>query len=790
MLKLLNHYKSILLTLVIGVVMACSAFAVIKYYERQQLADQFHAKFTDKVTGLSQAIIAIEKVLIASQQMIEVYPALSRTQFAQLINEELLASTVIQGVQWAPFVPNTSIKAFEQQMQSSGIFDYRIHHVNNKQRCNNSSSAGIFAIAYAEPAATLGHELGLDLSSDCQLNHDMQQAVNENRITTSHFATEQGEVGVRLFVPVVQKERHLGFIVGLVMINQLVDSLWGNLTQSDNFVLTMHNKVAGDKGITLNNLYDSQWLNHCDKANNCAESAPIFTETATVPFANQQWLFKFSQQNLSDKENYYAYLAALLLMLITGGLGYYLYTNINRIKWANALVEEKTASLKFQATHDQLTGLLNKKSLFDYLSARIDSSESSTSPTSFSVLFIDLDHFKRINDTMGHIVGDQILQQVAKRIRTNSRSQDLLFRFGGDEFVVVLQNIQAQQQVTEVAQRYLDALKKPYELHSNHYTIGASIGATTINNADFNPEDILRNADIAMYQAKDSGRGQVIFFHHKMYDDVVHLHRLEFDLEQAIRDDQFVLYYQPIFNSTQQLVGFEALARWQHPSKGLVMPLDFVPLIEKTNKIKAFGALIAKKAIRQLAKHVDYYGQNNCPYISINVSALQLADSDIVDLIAKQLAHYQLPPKLLAIELTESALINNHQLVQTHLMQLSAMGVKVYLDDFGTGYSSLSLLQHLRIDVLKIDRCFIAALGDKTPEAENLVKAIIHMAQALHMEVIAEGIEDTNAIAQLTQFGCHAFQGYYFAKPLAEPQLAKFMQPRLLPLAPTTQQAG
>lgn len=772
------RYKTVILTVLIGSAMALSSFCVIEFYERQQIKNQFHATFTDKVTGLSQAIIAIEKVLIATQQMLSVYPELTRAQFSQLVNDELLSGTVITGIEWAPRIHRTKRAEFEAKMRSSGIFDYRIHDFSSATNCHPNTDQTLLPIAFTEPSTHLGQELGLDLNSDCQLREQIEEAINKQVISSKTFTSEYDEIGIRMLLQVANKDTNIGFIVGMVMVNQLIDSLWGELTQSENFVLTIYDNTPINRHQNQKHkLYDSRWQLNCENSLTCS-AQPALIETASIPFANQQWVIEFSQINLSKSEDYFPYLAAVLVLMATASISYYLYTNITRIQWANSLVEQKTASLKFQANHDLLTGLLNKNALYEYLQ-RVSSLFKKNKFMPFSVLFVDLDYFKKINDTKGHMVGDLLLEEVANRLKGNSRSNDLVYRFGGDEFVIILQNMSSERRATNTGQRYLKRLQQPYIIQKNTYTIGASIGVTVIDSADFQPEDILRNADIAMYQAKNSGRGQVIFFQHQMYDDIVHLHRLESDLDKAISQDQFELYYQPIFNSKQQLTGFEALARWQHPSNGIIMPFEFVPIMEETNKIKDFGIIVARKAIAQLAAFCQSYGVNNCPSISINVSALQIVDEEIVQVIQTQLTHYSLPAHLLAIELTESALIENHEVVKRHLKQLSDLGIKIYLDDFGTGYSSLSLLQHLNIDVLKIDRAFVSALAEQTSEAKNLVKAIIHMALALNMEVVAEGIEDKEIFAQLTEFGCHSFQGYYFAKPLPPSQLAEFMASRL-----------
>lgn len=762
----LIRYKSMFLAIALGILMSFAAFGVIRFYEQQQLQERFNSTFSDKTTGLTQAIIALEKVLVATQQMMTINPNLSGQQFAQLVNEKLLFGTSIKGVQWAPAVLSQQKEEFENAIRQEGIFDFLIRSMDSKQNCQSQSNV-ITPITYAEPSEHLGHELGLDLSSNCQIQQSMHLAATQKTIVGHPYQSDSGEIAVRLILPVYSNVKLVGYVVGVVMLNELVDSLWGELTQSPDYQLTIYTDVNKQQKV-----YDSNWLNECE-ADHCQQLDYVFTNSADIPFADQLLYTSFKQLKVRGNENYYAYLAAFLVLLVTATLSYYLYNSINRMQWANKLVEERTASLKFQANHDQLTSLLNKTSLFSYLEKLLSNPDSKKFKP-FSILFIDLDHFKKINDTMGHLVGDQILQLVSERLQTNSRSKDLLFRFGGDEFVIILHGLVTESQVVTVAERYLTELKAPYQVQGHSYQIGASIGASIIENKGASSEDILRNADIAMYNAKDLGRGQVVFFRHQMYDQVMSQHRLEFDLALALEQDDFELYYQPIFGSEMKLVGFEALARWHHANRGIIMPLDFIPLLEGSNMIKAFGELIVEKAIAELSR-LYLSHKANCPYVSINISPLQLQDSDIVTKVRQCIEFYQLPASLLAIELTESALIENHKVVKQHLVQLSELGVKIYLDDFGTGYSSLSLLQHFPIDTLKVDRSFVLALNDETKEAENLVKAIISMAKALNMSVIAEGIEFQDIMSKLVEYGCSGFQGYYFAKPIPSSDVKKYI---------------
>ena len=452
------------------------------------------------------------------------------------------------------------------------------------------------------------------------------------------------------------------------------------------------------------------------------------------------------------------------MLVLTTVLCLYLRAGIDRIHWANQLVIKQTRSLQHQAEHDPLTHLKNKKSLLDFLSLQGRLKAAEFRP--FCILFIDLDHFKRINDTMGHVVGDKLLKMAAERLRHHSRAVDLLYRFGGDEFVVVLEGLTDVQDISEIAHQYLAALTAIYPIDNQDLTIGASIGASIIHDAVVNTDDILRNADIAMYQAKEKGRGRVVFFNEAMYHKLICEHRLESELKFAVESDQLTLDFQPIYCNQLRLAGFEALVRWEHPDKGRMDPAAFIPVAEKSNAILDIGKFVIEKAVAQLAKWLQHLSPEHCPYISINISPLQLKESETVNHIISTLEKYQVPGALMAIELTESALINNRSQVKTYLSELKRYGVKIYLDDFGTGYSSLSMLKDFPIDVIKIDQSFITALRHPQQDAKELIKAIVSMAEALRLNVVAEGIEHPEVSDWLINLGCQQLQGFYFSPPI------------------------
>lgn len=764
----LSKFSGIALLWFIGLMLSYAAFFTINYYEEQHLQQRFESTFKDKITSLTQAISAIDKVFLATQSLLDVNADLKQDDFAALINSNFLINTGMQGVEWAPAVSLGSAKHFEKYVRESGVFDYQIRPVDDiRERCVVADFKQIFPVLFAQPADAVGHELGLQLSSDCTIAESMKNALESKTITTAHFYNQQYELGLRLLLPVLTEQDELrGYIVGIVMINQLIDTLWGDLTGTKNYQLLIFNNDDRNQKI-----YDSHWRAKCDS--NCAQHISQRNIHANIPFANQIWSIEFSQFRASSLGHFYSYAVATLLLILTLGLSIYLWSSINRVRWANNLVKERTETLRYQASHDDLTQLLNKQELSSRLEL-LTQQGNQQNEDGFSLLFIDLDHFKKVNDTKGHLVGDKLLQQVAQRLKQAARFDDDLFRFGGDEFAVLLRDTHCRITVSLVADRILKRLEHVYIIEENKYRIGASIGASLTHCNKVSASEVIRNADIAMYEAKRLGRGQIVFYQANMFQHLVYKQGIEDELAEAIATMQLSLHLQPI-HENHDLKGFEALSRWLHPEKGMIFPDEFIEVAEETGLIHELGIWLIDNACAQLANWVESYGIHACPYISINISSLQLAQNDVVLQIAHGLKRYHVPGRLLAIELTESALINNKAVVKDNLLSIQALGVRVFLDDFGTGFSSLSLLRDFPIDVLKIDRSFIVDIENDNQEAKKLVKAMINMAKALNMDVVAEGVENLKTLSWLYSQECYVIQGYYFSKPLHKKELEAYL---------------
>ena len=441
------------------------------------------------------------------------------------------------------------------------------------------------------------------------------------------------------------------------------------------------------------------------------------------------------------------------------------------------VTERKNAEeqLRRNAFHDPLTGLPNRL-LFTERLTQIISRAKQEQNRLFAVLFLDLDRFKVINDSLGHMVGDQLLIAIARRLETCVKRTDIVARLGGDEFTILLDDIQSEDSANQVAERIHQELAHPFNLNGYEVFTTVSIGIA-LSTTDFNhTEDLLRGADIAMYRAKALGKACHEIFDTEMHNEAMRQMQLENDLRRAIERDEFRVFYQPIVSlTTGRLAGFEALVRWQHPERGMVSPGDFIPIAEETGLILPMGQLILRNACRQLSEWQKKYPQYRRLSMSVNLSSRQFSQRGTIDLLQSVLEETGIHPGCLKLEITETAIMENTDTAMEILQQLKKMGVQLSVDDFGTGYSSLGYLYRFPMDVLKIDRSFISRV-DTDGEKLELVRTIITLAWNLGMDVIAEGVETTKQLAQLKMLKCEYGQGYLFSKPMSVEQTEEFLQ--------------
>ncbi len=425
------------------------------------------------------------------------------------------------------------------------------------------------------------------------------------------------------------------------------------------------------------------------------------------------------------------------------------------------------------AYRDPLTELPNRASILELIQRSIDEGQPH-----FAVLFLDFDRFKLINDSLGHEMGDELLKEIAQRLRSALRETDEVIpaRLGGDEFVVLLRDLRHPSDAVTVADRLLEVFSESFRLGSHTVYSTASIGVATSEHEYHRASDMLRDADLAMYAAKNSGKARYEVFDATMRDQVRRRLRIEAELRDAIRTNEFTLVYQPIVSlESRKLYGVEALIRWEHHKIGLMQPGEFIPVAEETGLIVPIGEWVLDEALRQLVEWRDRLGSDAPSSVHVNVSRVQLLLPNLVDYVRDRVLHYGVPPEVLHLEVTESMIMHDPQTVLANLNALRSLGVKIDMDDFGTGHSSLSCLHEFPIDVLKIDRSFIST-PKKVHEFVALLHAVLTLAENLGLEVITEGIEDTEQLATLQALGCKYGQGYLFSKPLSASGLVEFVR--------------
>jgi diguanylate cyclase (GGDEF)-like protein/PAS domain S-box-containing protein len=424
--------------------------------------------------------------------------------------------------------------------------------------------------------------------------------------------------------------------------------------------------------------------------------------------------------------------------------------------------------LAHQAFHDSVTGLANRALFKDRVEHALERQGRDGDPV--TVLFMDLDDFKTINDSLGHAAGDHLLGEVGDRVKSTLRMADTAARLGGDEFAILLEDGGDGVDAAELAARILARLEGPFHLEGKEVFVRASIGIASADRSRTSgpegAEELLRNADVAMYMAKEAGKGRYQVFEPAMHDTALKRLELKADLQRAVDNDEFILHYQPIIVlASGEIEGLEALVRWKHPHRGMVAPLDFIPLAEETGLIVEIGLWVLREACTKAKELQERFPMSPPLHMSVNLSARQLQRPEIVDEVAASLMHSGLDPSSLVLEITESVMMQDMELSILRLQELKALGVKLAVDDFGTGYSSLNYIRRFPVDILKVDKSFVDGVNEGGEESA-LTAAIIELAGILKLRPVAEGIERADQLDRLLALKCDLGQGFYFAKPL------------------------
>ena len=435
--------------------------------------------------------------------------------------------------------------------------------------------------------------------------------------------------------------------------------------------------------------------------------------------------------------------------------------------------------LLHDAFHDALTGLPNRALMMDHLKLAIARNKRKSDLT-FAVLFLDLDRFKVVNDSFGHMIGDQLLVGIARRLEGCVRPGDTVARVGGDEFTILLEDVTDVREAVTVAERIQNELKMPFHLSGRDVFTTVSVGIAPGSTSYNLPDEILRDADTAMYRSKSLGKARHEMFDEEMQAQSVNLLQMENDLRRAFERNEFFINYQPIVALDDfRLCGFEALVRWQHPDRGLISPVQFIHIAEESGQILQIGEWVLREACHQLQRWQERFPSDKPLYMTVNLSAKQFAQPDLVDRVRDILTETTIDPAFLKLEITESVVMDDFETAAAMLSQLRALGVRLSIDDFGTGYSSLTYLHQFPIDTLKIDRSFVTRIDKENVE---IVRTILMLAENLGMDAVAEGVETQEQMTLLRNLSCQSGQGYFFSKPLgvteAETMISETYYPR------------
>jgi diguanylate cyclase (GGDEF)-like protein len=452
--------------------------------------------------------------------------------------------------------------------------------------------------------------------------------------------------------------------------------------------------------------------------------------------------------------------------------------------WLHRVRAQRRAEerMRYLSEHDVLSGALNRNS-FDQALKQAVWRRDPAGPT-FAVLCVDLDGFKDVNDTHGHATGDEVLRQTAQRLREVVRHGDLIARLGGDEFAILQHGVQSPADVVTLAQRMVERLAAPHDVDGRNVHCGASVGAAIFGSDAHERAELMHRADLALYRAKRNGRGQFSFYDGALDQQLQARRTLAHDLREALGTPALLLHYQPLYDADGlALTGYEALLRWNHPTRGPVSPAEFIPLAEDTGLIEPLGRWVLQQACMQAAAWPHPLS------VAVNLSAAQFRNDDLVRIVREALQAAGLSAQRLELEITESLLINNTEQVLATLKELSAMGVRIAMDDFGTGYSSLAYLWRFPFDKVKIDRAFTQGLGDD-PKVDHIVRSIISLAHSLQIRVNAEGVETAAQMRRLQRHGCDELQGFLLGRPAPAAQLTHDRAARELPCRPPAKTPG
>ncbi len=690
---------------------------------------------------MNQTLVINEQQYLLSEIANSEATAIERRLSSSLSTTHILAIEIQQN--------NGEFNDFDSYAQA--VID-SIGGVSNLQLAPNGIIKNIYPLQGNEKA--LGHNI---LRDDLR-SSEAQMAIEQRRLTLAGpFELVQGGIAIigrnPVFIKVQGKDTFWGFTSALIFLDKLLAVT--KLEQLENkgyrYQLSRIHPDSKKAEIFARSKHDLD----------------PFPQSTQIKVPNANWTVTISRPMPTLWSDSATYSISILL----GGLIAWLVSYILlQPELLQRKVQKKTAELEQLAFYDPLTGLSNRRMLSQKLQQFLSTVDNNNKA---ALLYLDLDDFKRINDSMGHNSGDHLLLKIASRLNKIVKKGDLVSRLGGDEFAILLFNTDSINNVSKIAKRLVKAVKKPVFIDERRFVISTSIGITLIPKDGKDAQSLLRNADMAMYVAKNAGKNGFSFFHQQLHQQAIEKHRIESELSNAIKRQELLLYYQPLIDlTTGKVKSFEALIRWQHPTDGLVTPDRFIGIAEESGLIVEIGYWVIREACQMINKgKVEHQQQLT---IAVNLSPKQFMDPNLLENIQNILQDIDIPPHCLEIEITESSLMTDVTDAVDILEQLRTIGIKVAIDDFGTGYSSLAQLKKLPVDKLKIDQSFISSLASDQSD-QKIVQAIIIMAHTLQIDVVAEGIETQQQLDLLKSKKCNIGQGYFFSRPVPFEQALKHL---------------
>jgi diguanylate cyclase (GGDEF)-like protein len=809
-----STYLPAALTLLVGLVATAIVFASVRHLESEKLSLDFDQRAAVRIAAVTRGFDdAVQLVRVINQLFVADEDHIGRAQFRSFTLPLLERYPFIQAVNLHRLIRGSERASYEAAMRLD-FPGFRLTEMQEGKLVPTAVKDLHNVVDFIEPLQGNEPAFGLDVSNNVELRSALQRAVDTDLpAATGMVRLAQARRGFLVLMPLYRKgaahatpaQRRDAVIgdTGVVLkADGLVEKiLAGNgLLASSGIGITVY---AGDGADAAQMAFSDRGTRMGAAAFDLTRWLPIDdarTLRRRIDVAGKPWTIVVNARRGWSGVSYPGSILTLVggILISLGAAAYIQALNIgsrrirtlvdqrtHQLSVANQLLtEDNTArrlaesALKFQNNRDPLTGLANRNLLRDRLGLAIAHAARSAHP--IWVLFVDLDRFKFINDSLGHLAGDELLKKVAERLQGALRETDTVARLGGDEFVLLLPEGNENPLSTVIVQRVMDAIARPLTIEGHEFFLTCSIGVSSYPVDGEDVETLIKHADIAMYRAKQTGRNNFQFYTAKMNEQALERLRLEGDLRLALERDEFILHYQPQVDlRSGRIVGMEALIRWQHPALGMVPPGRFIGLAEETGLIVPIGAWVLRTACAQI-KAWQSAGLGFLR-VSVNLSARQFYQRDLLESVGAVLAQSGLDPQYLEIELTESMVMTDVDSAVAILRGLKALGVQMSIDDFGTGYSSLSYLKRFPIDVLKIDQSFVRDITID-PDDAAIVTSIISLAHNLRLNVIAEGVETEAQLEYLRRHGCDEIQGYYFSRPVdAEAFAALVVEGRSLP---------